>query len=83
MFVALQQGHIEYFGVEEWRTSVRFKHSCGVVGVYCDIGGARACVADARRRLHVYCPAADELCAVPNARDSPAELRLAHSPSSV
>ncbi|KAL0883647.1 hypothetical protein ABMA27_015774 [Loxostege sticticalis] len=67
------QGHIEYFGVEEWRTSVRYRHSCGVLGLYCDIGGARACVADERRRLHVYCPAADDLCTVP--REGPAALR--------
>ncbi|XP_049865142.1 WD repeat-containing protein 19 isoform X2 [Pectinophora gossypiella] len=58
------QGHIEYFGVEEWRSCVRYKHTCGIVGVFCDIGGARACVLDERRRAHVYAPAADELCAL-------------------
>ncbi|XP_075972620.1 intraflagellar transport protein Oseg6 [Anticarsia gemmatalis] len=67
------QGHIEYFGVEEWRTSVRYKHVCGVRGVYCDIGGARTCVHDERRRLHVYCPAADDVCAV--ARTEAADVR--------
>ncbi|KAJ8726786.1 hypothetical protein PYW08_015183 [Mythimna loreyi] len=58
------QGHIEYFGVEEWRTCARYRHVCGVRGVYCDIGGARTCVADERRRVHVYCPAADDVCAL-------------------
>ncbi|XP_073967654.1 intraflagellar transport protein Oseg6 [Choristoneura fumiferana] len=60
------QGHIEYFGIEEWRTSVRYKHTCGVLGVYCDIGGARACFCDTRRRVFVYCPASGEVCSVPH-----------------
>ncbi|XP_059060034.1 WD repeat-containing protein 19 [Achroia grisella] len=68
------QGHIEYFGVEEWRSATRYKHTCGVTGVYCDISGARACVADERRRAHVYCPAGGELVAVPPA-PHPAPLR--------
>ncbi|KAM3967928.1 intraflagellar transport protein Oseg6 [Aphomia sociella] len=59
------QGHIEYFGVEEWRSAARYKHVCGVAGVYCDLGGARACVADERRRAHVYSAAGGELAAVP------------------
>ncbi|CAH0629097.1 unnamed protein product [Chrysodeixis includens] len=58
------QGHLEYFGVEEWRTAVRYKHVCGIRGVFCDIGGARACITDERRRVHVYCPAADDCCAL-------------------
>ncbi|CAH2063704.1 unnamed protein product, partial [Iphiclides podalirius] len=58
------QGHIEYFGVEEWRPSVRYKHACGLTGLYCDISGARACVLDERGRAHVYSPAAGEVCAV-------------------
>lgn len=68
-----QQGHIEYFGVEEWRSSARYKHACGVLGVHCDIGGARACVRDERRRVHVYCPAAGEMCAL--ARTFPADVK--------
>ncbi|PZC83397.1 hypothetical protein B5X24_HaOG207780 [Helicoverpa armigera] len=58
------QGHVEYFGVEEWRSCGRWRHACGVRGVYCDIGGARACVLDERRRVHVYCPAPDHVCAL-------------------
>ncbi|XP_060800859.1 WD repeat-containing protein 19 isoform X1 [Amyelois transitella] len=60
------QGHIEFFGVEEWRTSTRHKHSCGVRGVHGDIGGARAGVLDARGRVLVCAPAAPAapLCAV-------------------
>ncbi|KAJ2938867.1 hypothetical protein O0L34_g18496 [Tuta absoluta] len=58
------QGHIEYFGVEEWRSSVRYKHTCAINGVYCDISGARACVVDSRRRAHVYAPAHHDLCAL-------------------
>lgn len=57
-----QQGHIEYFGVEEWHTCARYRHACGVRGVHCDIGGVRAVVHDVRRRVHVYCPAADDVC---------------------
>ncbi|XP_063635799.1 WD repeat-containing protein 19 [Cydia splendana] len=60
------QGHIEYFGIEEWRNSVRYKHTCGIRNVYCDIGGTRACIVDERRRVLVYCPASGEMCAVPN-----------------
>ncbi|CAK1578047.1 unnamed protein product [Parnassius mnemosyne] len=67
------QGHIEYFGVEEWRTSVRYKHSCGVSGVYCDISGARSCVLDQRGRAHVHSPAAGQLCAVQRA--TPAHVK--------
>ncbi|XP_068627634.1 WD repeat-containing protein 19 [Battus philenor] len=59
-----EQGHIEYFGVEEWRTSVRYKHTCAVVGIHCDISGARACLLDERGRAHVYSPASGELCSV-------------------
>lgn len=75
-YVPTQQGHIEYFGVEEWRTCARYRHACGVRGVYCDIGGARACVADERRRVHVYCPAADDVCAL--SRTATGHVRSGH-----
>lgn len=68
-----QQGHIEYFGVEEWRSCVRLKHTCAIRCVHCDIGGARAAVVDAKRRAHVYAPANDDLCAVP--RNQPNEVK--------
>ncbi|XP_053626138.1 WD repeat-containing protein 19 [Plodia interpunctella] len=58
------QGHIEYFGVEEWRASSRHKHSAALVSLHCDIGGARACVRDVRARVLVLAPAAAELCAL-------------------
>ncbi|CAH2091683.1 unnamed protein product [Euphydryas editha] len=63
------QGHIEYFGLEEWRTCSRYKHSCGVTALYCDISGARALLLDERRRAHVYSAPAAELCALPDLRD--------------
>ncbi|XP_052751599.1 WD repeat-containing protein 19 isoform X2 [Galleria mellonella] len=72
------QGHIEYFGVEEWRSAARYRHAAGVASVHCDISGARAVLADARRRAHVYCPAAAALAAVPPPRRAappPAPLR--------
>ncbi|XP_038213665.1 WD repeat-containing protein 19 [Zerene cesonia] len=59
------EGDIEYIGLEEWRRCVRYKHSCGVLALHADISGARALLLDARRRAHVYWPAAGELCAVP------------------
>ncbi|KAI5641884.1 WD repeat-containing protein dyf-2 [Phthorimaea operculella] len=51
------QGHIEYFGVEEWRSCVRYKHTCGIAGrcarAWWTAGGA-----------HVYAPAHHDLCAL-------------------
>ncbi|VVC92258.1 unnamed protein product [Leptidea sinapis] len=58
------QGHIEYFGLEEWRTCMRYKHTCGVTSLHVDISGARALIVDERRRPVVYWPAAGELCDV-------------------
>ncbi|KAF9815163.1 hypothetical protein SFRURICE_006727 [Spodoptera frugiperda] len=58
------QGHVEYFGVEEWRSCARYRHACGLRRLHCDIGGARAALLDERRRLVVYCPAADHVAAV-------------------
>ncbi|CAF4949564.1 unnamed protein product [Pieris macdunnoughi] len=60
------QGDIEYFGLEEWRQCVRYKHTCAVSALYVDISGARALLLDERRRAYVYWPAAGELCAVPD-----------------
>lgn len=60
-----QQGHIEYFALEEWRTCSRYRHACGAVGLHCDISGARALLLDERRRAHVYSAPAAELCALP------------------
>ncbi|XP_064075717.1 WD repeat-containing protein 19 [Vanessa tameamea] len=62
------QGHVEYFGVEEWRTCSRYKHACGVAALHCDIAGARALLRDERRRAHVYSAPAAELCALPHER---------------
>ncbi|KAH9635704.1 hypothetical protein HF086_011094 [Spodoptera exigua] len=58
------QGHVEYFGVEEWRSCARYRHACGLRRLHCDIGGTRAALLDERRRLAVYCPAADHIAAV-------------------
>ncbi|XP_028028471.1 WD repeat-containing protein 19 [Bombyx mandarina] len=57
------QGHVEHFGVEEWRTSVRHRAAGALCAAYGDISGTRACLADTARRLLVYCPAAPhDLC---------------------
>uniref|UniRef100_A0A2A4K789 WD repeat-containing protein 19 n=1 Tax=Heliothis virescens TaxID=7102 RepID=A0A2A4K789_HELVI len=73
------QGHVEYFGVEEWRSCGRWKHACGARGVYCDIGGARACVLDERRRVHVYCPAPDHVCALQRSQAADVRYSSIHS----
>ncbi|XP_034825348.1 WD repeat-containing protein 19 [Maniola hyperantus] len=61
-----EHGHIEYFGLEEWRTCSRYRHACGAVALHCDISGARALLLDERRRAHVYCAPAAELCTMPD-----------------
>ncbi|XP_072941751.1 WD repeat-containing protein 19 [Epargyreus clarus] len=57
-------GHIEYFGVEEWRSVSRARHSCGLRALHADIGGARALLADTRRRALVHAAAAAHLADV-------------------
>ncbi|KOB78955.1 putative WD repeat domain 19, partial [Operophtera brumata] len=40
-------------------------HTCALTALHADIGGARACVLDVRRRALVYAPAAAERAALP------------------